>query len=308
MNVEKPLISIIVPVYNAAHYLERCIGSLVEQTYSILEILLIDDGSTDCSFEICEQYAKSDSRIKVFHQNNSGVSSARNLGLKNVHGDYVFFVDADDWIHKETIAFLYDIIKKTDSDVAFGGCLHVSGNAKPVDQSLKNDAIILSQKEILTLFFKRDYSSCCNRLYRKSLLENLNFLENFTHGEDILFLYFVLNRCKHVVVSKNPLYYYFFNKESVSHSLFSKKSMDEFYSSRKLVEYVEADFPDLKDVAEIRVIEALSKLLSLTPKHPNFEEQFKELKNYVKLRIREILFNKHVYWKIRLNILRNYVL
>ncbi|MBQ7792832.1 MAG: glycosyltransferase family 2 protein, partial [Clostridia bacterium] len=117
-SFNQPLISIIIPVYNAAHYFERCIKSVLEQTYKNLEIILIDDGSTDGSEKLCDQYKEIDDRIKVVHKKNGGQSSARNLGLTMITGDYVGFVDSDDYIEKDMYEYLYNNMVKYHADIS----------------------------------------------------------------------------------------------------------------------------------------------------------------------------------------------
>ena len=121
MNVN-PKISVIVPVYNTEKYLKRCIDSILAQSYSDFELLLIDDGSTDASPAICDEYATNDSRVRVFHKPNGGVSSARNLGLDNARGEWIAFVDSDDWIESEMLYLFISKAEKTDSDIVF--CNH----------------------------------------------------------------------------------------------------------------------------------------------------------------------------------------
>lgn len=118
MKQEKyPLISVIVPVYNVEKYIRRCVDSILSQTYKNLEILLVDDGSNDLSGEICDEYAGTDKRVRAFHKKNGGLASARNFGLENVMGEYVSFVDSDDWIEKNTYSYCLDLINNENCKV-----------------------------------------------------------------------------------------------------------------------------------------------------------------------------------------------
>ena len=117
--MEQDLISVIIPVYNVEKYLKRCMDSVLKQTYSNIEIIIVDDGSTDTSGSLCDEYWKKDSRITVFHKENGGLSSARNFGLERVSGNYVCFIDSDDFIHENYISFMYDKIIKNDADICY---------------------------------------------------------------------------------------------------------------------------------------------------------------------------------------------
>ena len=116
--MQKPLISIIIPVYNAEKYLPNCLDSVINQTYKNLEIILVDDGSTDKSSEICDEYAQKDFRIKLIHKENGGVSSARNAGLALVSGDYIAWVDSDDFVAPDYIEYMYKLLKEYDADIS----------------------------------------------------------------------------------------------------------------------------------------------------------------------------------------------
>ena len=128
----RELISIIVPVYNVEKYLARCLESILEQTYKDLEVILVDDGSTDASPQICDQYAEKDKRIRVVHKKNGGLSDARNYGMRIMRGNYVVFIDSDDLIHKQAVELLYQNIKKYNADICYAehGCVDRKRNGE----------------------------------------------------------------------------------------------------------------------------------------------------------------------------------
>lgn len=210
-------ISIIIPVYNVESYIRKCLNSVISQTYKNLEILLIDDGSTDESGKICGEYAVKDKRIRLFHKENGGASSARNLGLKNFTGQYVGFVDSDDWIEPDMYETLYNLIKEKNVFVSAVGFFRdtdtksvPSKNIKPVTDE------IISQKDLLTYAFRLDYYNAFhiavwNKIFSADIFKNNNMLfdENLKIGEDSLFTtrVFLTDNCTGAFIDK-PMYHY----------------------------------------------------------------------------------------------------
>ena len=182
-----PMISVIVPVYNTEKYLDRCVQSILAQTYSNFELLLINDGSTDSSGVICDRYAEQDSRVRVFHKENGGVSSARNLGLDNAKGEWITFVDSDDWI--EYCSF-DTFIKSADSDLIIASmCFEQSGNIGNFPTLGK-----LEYKELDYILAENidHYSVCspCSKIFKNSIIRDsrIRFNEKICFGEDSLFV------------------------------------------------------------------------------------------------------------------------
>lgn len=199
-------ISIIIPIYNAEKYLGRCVDSILSQTFTDFEVLLIDDGSPDSSPAICDEYAKRDPRVRVFHKPNGGVSSARNLGLDNAKGEWITFIDADDYITKD---LLYDYILDSDSsDLVIQGFSH----NKDFDVSLPNQ--ILDGEDLIDKFIDIDSEIkgfVWNKLYRRDIIKNNNikFDENISMIEDLLFNIIFVKHCKSVRILNKINYVYF---------------------------------------------------------------------------------------------------
>lgn len=215
------MISIIVPVYNIEKYIERCILSILAQTYTDFELLLINDGSTDSSLEICNKWEQKDQRIRLFSQKNSGVSSARNLGLDVALGEYICFIDGDDWIAPDCLEKM--IIHMTENvDVIV--CEH--------QKITENGVLIDKPSEKLNFFGKRSQSEALHdiyhnqfypriiwgKLYRKELWQNIRF-KHFAYTEDTLAMFEILNQIQSLYIISDPLYFYFQRNDSVSHQL-----------------------------------------------------------------------------------------
>lgn len=219
MENQSDMISVVIPIYNAEKYLERCIKSVINQSYKNLEILLVDDGSTDDSFNVCKEWQRKDNRIKVFHSENKGSSAARNIGLRNIEGRYVGFVDADDEIE----ANMYEMLKsKMDMEGAEVGCcmdlvVDESGNVLSRTHAKQE---VLYKNEIVKKFL--DYAipgGVCNKLFLKESIKSreLMFDEDITAVEDFLFLgkYFShINKC---VILDQAWYHYYQHENSKTH-------------------------------------------------------------------------------------------
>ena len=226
MKSRNQLISIIIPVYNVYQYLECCLKSVLTQTYHNLEIILIDDGSIDGSGNICDEYAQRDSRIVVLHQMNRGVSSARNKGIEMARGDYVLFIDADDYIDRSYVKSLYE--KLNLADVVICGYRRKTGN-----QGLR----LLEKEGLLEreeLFFhvmctNVIHGSCWNKIFSRKILENCNitFHENIDIGEDMVFVTEYLQHCTSYYYINKPLYFYRMNEQSALHYTYSTKKFNE---------------------------------------------------------------------------------
>lgn len=191
------LISIVIPIYNAADYLNRCIKSVIGQTYHHLEIILVDDGSKDNSLQICKEWGEKDDRIQVIGQINKGVSSARNSGIKNATGDYLLLLDSDDWLATDTCENLLRYSELQNADCVVYGIRQTSGNiwAPKYDRfyddrsAFKNDFIYWLDTEIL--------SSSVNKIYKRSKIKTL-FPEEMSYGEDLVFVLSYLSHCERI--------------------------------------------------------------------------------------------------------------
>lgn len=231
------MISIIVPVYKAEKYLHRCVDSILAQNYADFELLLIDDGSIDNSGIICDTYAAMDVRVRVFHKENGGVSSARNLGLENARGEWVTFVDSDDWVEK---TYLEDLISNSDADFILSGFVGI-----PSGQKILADALLYERTSIKN-FIKRHQDDLLRGpfgdLLKLSLIKNndIRFDTRIRYGEDTVFNYQYLYYCSRVRTISSCNYNYFHEPETEGKSLTQRKynlSLDEAeYALNKLIE------------------------------------------------------------------------
>ncbi len=209
-------ISVIVPVYKMEKYLNRCVESLVNQTYKDLEIILIDDGSPDSCPAICDEWAQRDCRIKVIHKSNGGVSSARNAGLNIAQGKYISFVDSDDWIENDTIEYLFDLIKKYDAQIS--SVVLQSVNDWDDTEETDTQEEFVTVHDFLGMIKNLSAGNCylCGKLYDRNLFNNLPDLpENLIISEDVMLNYFIFKNADKFVASNQEKYYYFRHSGSV---------------------------------------------------------------------------------------------
>lgn len=230
-----PLISVIVPIYNIESHLERCIFSIINQTYINIEILLINDGSTDKSGEICISFSKIDHRCKTFHTQNKGLANARNLGLKNAKGDYISFIDGDDYISPIMIESLYNAIIK--DEYAFSMCIgkqipqHITSTFITKNETLGYQDVY--QAELFTNLYKTShqevqYQVVWNKLYKKSILKNVFFKK--TSSEDTEFNNRVFLKTSKAIIIKNELYHWVQRENSLTHQLINHYYINRCYS------------------------------------------------------------------------------
>lgn len=240
-------ISVIVPVYNVEHFLSECVDSIINQRYNNLEILLIDDGSTDKSGEICDKYSKKDSRIKTIHQSNKGLSGARNAALDIASGDYITFVDSDDIIESDMVSTMVNYIED-GIDIVACQLKRINENGENLKNvvDLNINKKITGTSEIMKAYqvYNDIDTPACGKLYKRSLFDNVRFPENKIH-EDVFTTYRILSLCNSLVVLSNSYYGYRVRSNSITQSQFKEKNMDLLEAMIKKNEFIANSFPSL---------------------------------------------------------------
>ncbi|MGA4516237.1 glycosyltransferase family 2 protein [Solibacillus silvestris] len=234
------LISIIVPIYNVEDFLHRCVDSILNQTYKNLEIILVNDGSPDQCGKICEEYAKLDNRVKVIHKENGGLSDARNAGIEVAEGQYLAFIDSDDWIHEEYIEILYELLRKTNSDISICNFLMTSTENFQVDNS-KAELYTYSNIKALEQLYNDEFYvqmvTSWGKLYKKNLFEGLSFPVGRVH-EDEFTTYKLLYKANKVVLTTAKLLYYWQREDSIMGDRFNiKNKLDQIDALNERVEF-----------------------------------------------------------------------
>ena len=245
MSQEKALISIIIPVYKVEKYLEKCIQSLINQTYENLQIILVDDGSPDNCGKICDEYAKKDHRIEVIHKSNGGLSDARNKGLEIAKGEYIGFIDSDDYIESDMYEVLYNLLKQYNADVSICNFYTVSQgkiSIKNADNGINEYNRIEILKEIL--LDKNIQSYAWNKLYKKELFDEIKYPVGKKY-EDIGTTFYLLEKCNKVVVTGKPEYYYINRQDSIVNNVTETTITDYIELIMQRYDYIEENIKEL---------------------------------------------------------------
>lgn len=224
--MKNDLISIIIPVYKVEKYLEKCIESVLKQTYTNLQIILVDDGSPDNCGKICDEYAKKDSRIEVIHKANGGLSDARNVGISKAKGRYIGFVDSDDYIKEDMYEILLNLIKKYDADVSICNLYDVIDGNECI-RNKENGIREYSRLDILkkVLLDKNIQSYAWNKLYEKELFDEIKYPIGKKY-EDIGTTFYLFEKCNKIVVTSEPEYYYLKRADSLVNNVTESTILD----------------------------------------------------------------------------------
>ena len=279
------LVSLIIPVYNVESYIRRCIDSVIDQTYENLEIILVDDGSTDNCPMICEEYKIKDYRIQVIHQDNKGLAAARNTGLKNAHGYYVAFLDSDDYVSKYYIENLIAAITYENSDLAISMFINVIDNEEWKKEEATGSLLNYRAKNnhdcLEDMLYQRGIeTSAPGKLFTMNMIGDLCFPEGKLY-EDIVFTTTMICRSKKIAIVDNVDYFYYQRNNSIQYQTFNTKKMDCIWHSLEMISLVKSEFPDLEEAAEIRFFGGLCNILFQIPRN-QYNDERKIIWNYMK--------------------------
>lgn len=204
------MISVIVPVYNVEKYLDKCMQSIVDQTYKNLEIIIVDDGSVDNCPAICDEWAKKDRRIKVVHKKNGGLSSARNAGLDIFTGEYVMFVDSDDWIDKNSAEILLQTAENNNADIVCGSLYLENTDGTNLVPQIQN-AVYEGEEIVKNFLLDKIRPEVCSKIYKGELIRQFGFDENLRYAEDLQFNFFLMMKAKKLSIINFSFYHYLLN-------------------------------------------------------------------------------------------------
>ena len=278
----EPLISVIIPVFNVEKYIKRCVESVLEQTYRHLEIFLVDDGSTDTSGEICEHLKKKDVRIKVIHKTNGGLSDARNVALDIAQGEWITFIDSDDWVEKKYIECLYEKAVETNSQISIGNFVTTSGAVGSKEQEKELYIVMDNEEAILNLLYQKYYTtSAWGKLYKRELFDEIRFPVGKLY-EDVETIYKVFVGAERCVYTAKKLYYYFQRNESIVRTGFTIKKMDYADNAREVLKDVKKRYPSLEGGAVSRLLWADIHILVHMDDRTKYPDEYKQLWKEIK--------------------------
>lgn len=248
-------LSVIIPVYNTGHYLYKALNSVVSQTYRNLEIIIIDDGSTDCSSDIYSEFAGKDDRIMIYKEPNLGVSFARNNGLALSTGEYIAFFDSDDWIDETAYEEMLQLLEDTGSDIVMCGYVNETENSKNkrAKYNITGTGVKPAEELLKDMFLDRIYGFTCNKIFKREVImqDNLLFDKNLLVLEDFCFLVRVFHSRPQFAYTEKPFYHYFYRRGSLSKSDVNDQKLTMNTGSEMILEDVRLNFPNLlKQAAE----------------------------------------------------------
>lgn len=287
-------VSIIVPVYNTKKYIDRCVNSLINQTYNNIEIILVDDGSTDGSSELCEKYKNADSRIQVLHQKNAGASCARNQGIEIASGDYITFCDSDDYYEKDKIEIQLNNLLEKNTDVSIIGIQVDYPNGKSRTRFNTGKSYLWQEpntdyiKFLLSdeLFPFSQYAL----LIKRNICKRILFEEGKRINEDKLFCYEILKEAKNVSFLSLSKYHYMLQNESATHTKFNEKYFDAVIIAKKMEEDIELLYPEWKSYATLNTCRTLILTLKYMLKDKDVNYNYRQERMEI---ISEVKSNKY---------------
>lgn len=282
MTNKSPLVSIIIPVYNSAKYLQTCLESVLTQTYQNLEIILVDDGSTDESTKLVDDYKKSNSKIKAIHQDNAGLSSARNSGLKIATGDYVTFIDSDDQVEPGMLEDMLNAISKTDATIAVCSFKEIYEDGRTVhfNPDSVHEKTTYTTIEALKAMLKEQgfMLSTTMKLFPTKYFKGIEFPVGMLH-EDVGTTYKLFKKADKIVFLPDEYYIYNHHRNSII-SAFNNKKFDLIKLTDEMCDDLDKSYPELQDVTKLRRMRARFSLLRQIPlSHP----RRKSLQNYLRI-------------------------
>ncbi len=300
-----PLISVILPVYNGLEFLGEAVKSVLAQKFNDFELILVDDGSTDGSGKLCDEFAANDSRIKVLHTDNGGLSAARNRGLEIANGNWISFIDADDMLHPEALGLLVGMTSLSDEiDLAVGS---FSTSENFLKRPLRNRRVRLMQPAELvaeTLYQRGAVHAAWGKLYRRSLFENCLFTEGLYY-EDLDFFYRYCLSCRSTVVSDDPIYFYRQQPGSIMHT-WKPRRLDVLKITDEIERYMATNYPGLKRAAADRRLSANFNIFILASANgqPEVADRCWEI---VRQYRKDSLIDRNVRFKNKAGILLSYL-
>ena len=289
-----PEVSVIIPVYKVEKYIHKCIDSVLTQTFRDIQVILVDDGSPDNCGHICDEYSKADKRVSVVHKENGGLSDARNAGMKYAEGNYILFVDSDDYIEHDMIEYMYSRIKDSDADMATCGIYEVYSDR--IEEQKREPEFVCSGEEAFRCILQGHTirGEVWNKLIRKSCMSGIEFPKGRLY-EDIYFTADLMPRIKKVVVGTEPKYYYLHRSDSITGRAYRPKLYDIIDGYTKNYQVVKQKFPALEKEAQCLWLWSRFIVLDKMLLENNYKELegYKELKRFIRRHLPAILRNPY---------------
>ena len=295
-NVDKnPLISIVVPIYNVEKYLTKCLESILNQTYKNIEIILVNDGSTDNSKKICEEYIKKDSRIILINKKNGGLSDARNKGIDKSTGEYITFIDSDDYIELDYIMSLYKGIQNNNIDLVISGHRVLYDTGKIIEKKTCGNIVLSSKETLEKMLYDEGVDVCSvNKLYKKNLFDDIRFPKG-REFEDSATTYKLIDKSKKIAIIDKITYNYSIRSDSITTKNFNPKKMELILSTKEMCDFIRNKYPDLNKACDRRLMYAyLSTLSQMASSNKRYLEYENICLKYIKENSNKVLKDKRI--------------
>lgn len=298
-------ISIIIPVYNVEKYISKCLDSIVNQTYRNIEVIVVNDGSTDKSGLICDEYAKRYNSIRVFHKKNGGVSSARNLGIDYSSGEYIAFVDPDDYIDKNMYEKLYNSIRKYNSEIAISSFAYIK-NGKEDPQDTSNIEVIYNKSEAIESYFNNtypfNYSFLCNKLFKKGLFDGVRLNTKILVQEDTEVMIKIYDKSKRISYIGQPLYFYELRNGSVTSNKISRGKITTEQAFLEIYNYTKENLPQFNSQALLKYTSYFFNIIiEIIKNYDEYEDDYYSLIKKLRLSYKEIINDKQMPLKYKVH-------
>lgn len=279
-----PLISLIIPVYNVEKYLNKCMESVLAQTYDNFEVLLVDDGSTDSSGKMCDEYAKRDARIFVFHKENGGLSDARNYGVERASADWVSFIDSDDWVTEDYLEYLWYLMDKYSADTSVGQFVRVNEKYKGTkeDKVKSTDRCLETENALKQLCLGGISTVACGKLYKKNIVIRDQFPKGALY-EDIATTYKYIGASVLTAVGFRTVYFYRQRDSSILHGAITQRHMYGLAAAQEMCDSISAQYPRLRFITHKRCCStALDIIIHLFESNYKDKIYYREAQDYLK--------------------------
>ena len=284
----KTLVSVIIPVYKVEEYLRRCLDSVVAQTYKEIEVILVDDGSPDNCGKICDEYAEKYREFSVIHQMNQGLAAARNNAVKIAKGEFITFIDSDDFVEEDYVEYLLKIQEEYDADVVIGGYKYIyDGDKKPERSGQENTVRMSPEEALICMNYTKGFGATAwAKLYKKTSLLKYPYPPQKLY-EDLATTYKIIGDAKTVVFGDRIIYYWVQRMGSIMHQQFDDRQMDGIEAAKAQLKYIENRFPVAIPAAKARYMGKVVELMGLA-------FHCKESKRYYKILKKEMVYYKDV--------------
>lgn len=292
------LVSIIVPVYNVEKYLNACMISILNQTYANIEIILIDDGSKDNSGVMCDEYANIDSRVKVIHKKNGGLSDARNTGILKTNGKYIMFIDSDDVVASNYVEYLYTLLIENNADIAICDVVHCYPNKKIAFEQETSRRVFMPEEAIEEMLYQKNILvSACGKIYKRKLFDRIFFPQGMLF-EDSAVMYKIFDQTNIIAFGNAKLYGYLHRDDSITTQEFSKRDEDILIIAKQIVDYMSERDSRLQRAATAYELNANMRVYLNAPEE-TFGDTIQGCKSQIRRHYLQVFFNPNIRSKLR---------